>query len=202
MTSAGRWNSASSSQQQDALVRKARLAGTDTRPAADDRRRRRAVVRCAKRRRAHQWLLGREQPGDRMDSRDLERGRVVERRQDARQPARQHRLPRPGRPGEKEVLPPCGGDLERAAGALLATHLGEVGERHRLRLGRRLHRFGLELAAQVRNSLRQVGDGNRPHTCERRFRSRLGRAEQALDPEAAGTFGDRENATDAAQAAV
>ncbi len=47
-----------------------------------------------------------------------------------------------------------------------------------------------------------MGDGNRPHAGERRLRSRLGRTEQVLDPEAAGTLGDSKNAADAAQPAV
>ena len=54
---------------------------------------------------------------------------AVERRQDPRQAAGQHRLPRPRRAGEQEVVAPGGRELERAARTLLAAHVGEVGRR-------------------------------------------------------------------------
>ena len=51
----------------------------------------------------------------------------VERRQDAGQAARQHRLARAGRPDEQQVVAAGGGDLERAPRERLAAHVGEVG---------------------------------------------------------------------------
>src|SRR5690242_7342579 len=85
-------------------MRKAGLAGPDAGPSADDRGGRCAVVRRAERRRAHERMLGRKEPRDRMDARDLERRCVVERREDAGQAASEHGLARAGGPCEEEVL--------------------------------------------------------------------------------------------------
>src|SRR5205823_8490331 len=51
-------------EEQHALVREARLAGTKLRAAADDRRRRSAVVRRTERRVADERMVGIDQPGD------------------------------------------------------------------------------------------------------------------------------------------
>ena len=51
----------------------------------------------------------------------------VERRQDAGQARRQHRLARSGRPAHQQVVPPRRGDLQRALGALLALDLARSG---------------------------------------------------------------------------
>ena len=70
---------------------------------------------------------GRKQPCDRVDARDLERLVPRERREDPRQPTREHRLPGSRRPHQQEVVRAGGGDLERAAGALLSAHVRQVG---------------------------------------------------------------------------
>ena len=59
-------------------------------------------------------MLTVDETGDRVDPRHLERGRGLERRQDAGQPAREHRLPRSGRAAEEEVVAAGGRELERA----------------------------------------------------------------------------------------
>ena len=51
----------------------------------------------------------------------------VERRQDAGQAAREHRLAGARRPAEQQVVAAGGGDLERAPRTLLSAHVGEVG---------------------------------------------------------------------------
>src|SRR5439155_24689257 len=60
--------------------------------AADDRRRGARMVRRTKGRNADQSGARPEDPGDRVDARDLERLVVAEQREDAGQAAREHRL--------------------------------------------------------------------------------------------------------------
>ena len=64
------------------------------------------------------------------------------------------------------------------------------------------HVLGLELAAEIRDRLGQMGDRDRPDSCERRLRRRLGRAEKPLEAEPARSLRHAEHAPDAAQAAV
>ena len=170
--------------------------------AADDRRGGRAVVRRAKRRRRDERLLDREEPRDRVDARHLERRRGLERRQQARQAPREHRLARAGRPGEQQVVPARGGDLERAPRALLSSDVREVGQRRRVVRARRHDRVRLELAAQVGDRVGEVPHRDRLDAGERRLGRRLARAEHALEPHAPRALGDREHAADAAQAPV
>ena len=87
---------------------------------------------------------GRQRPRDRVDARHLERLVSRQRRQDARQPPREHRLARSRRAGEQHVVPAGRGELERPPPALLAAHLGEVGQERLLELvaARRRRRTG------------------------------------------------------------
>ncbi len=62
-----------------------------------------------------------------MDARHLERGRIVERREQAGQAAREHRLADTGRPDHQQVVPARGGELERTPRERLAAHVGEIG---------------------------------------------------------------------------
>ena len=80
--------------EEDSAVRERDLAGTRARPAADDRRRGRAVMRRAKRRDRDERASGGSDARNRVDARHLERLRPRQRRQDPRQPPRQHRLAR------------------------------------------------------------------------------------------------------------
>ena len=77
-------------------------------------------------------------PGHRRDHRDLERGRVVERRQQPGDRPRQQRLARSRRPHEHDAVSAGQRDLEAASCLELAADLRQVGDgpRHRDRLGR------------------------------------------------------------------
>ena len=111
-------------------------------------------------------------------------------------------LPVPGRPAEQEVVPACRGELERTPGALLTPHLGEVGERRRRVDPCREHRIGLLLAAEVRDRVGEMADGDRLDARELRLGSALGRTEQPVEPQPARPLGDREDAADTPHAAV
>ena len=108
-------------------MREARLARPRPGAAADDRGRRGAVVRRAERPARDQRPLGRQQPATEWirvtssASRGSSGGRIA----GSRRP--EHRLARPGRAGEQQVVAAGGGELERAPGALLAANVGEVG---------------------------------------------------------------------------
>ena len=73
-------------------------------------------MRIAERPAAHQPAVG-ELAGDRMDHADLQRLGRIERRQEAGQACRQHRLAGAGRADHQQVVAAGGGDLERALGA-------------------------------------------------------------------------------------
>ena len=177
------------------MMREARLPRARAGPAADDRRRRCAVVRRAEGRERDQRPARLERPRDRVDARHLQRLFVRERRQDPRQPPREHRLARAGRSREQEVVTTRGGELERAPGALLAADVGEVGPGRYARDSVPAHVWlELELAAQVCGRLGEVGHGNRLDIRERGLRGRLGRAEDARDALATRALGDGERA--------
>lgn len=80
-----------------------------------------------------------EQPRHAVNHADLQRLARRQRRQDAGQPLRQHRLAGARRADHEEVVISSRGDLERALGRLLALDVGEVGGR---RLGAALRRLG------------------------------------------------------------
>ena len=123
-------------------MREARLA----RAAAPRRRRRsRPSRRCGAARGTaarDQRPLRREQARDRVDARHLERLVGVERRQDARQPAGEHRLAGARRPGEQQVVAAGGRDLERAPRPLLPAHVARGRARPARRVAVRRARYG------------------------------------------------------------
>jgi hypothetical protein len=191
-------------EQKHAAVGEARLARTQMRPSADDRSGRRAVVRRAKGCPRDEWMLPVDEPGNRMDPRHLERGVGLERRQDPRQPAREHRLPRAGRTAEENVVPTGRGQLERAPGAFLPADVGQIRCRRCAMAVRRERLLGLELAlsAQIRDRLGEVPDRDRGYSGERSLPRRVGRAEKSFGAEPACALGDGEDSSDPAQAAV
>ena len=67
---------------------------------------------------------------------------------------------------------------------------------------RRRQRIRLELAAQVGDRVGEMAERDGLDACERRLCSGFRRAEHALDAHASCAFGDREDAADAAEAAV
>ena len=107
--------------------------------ATDQRGNGGGVVHVAKRCAGHQWTAGVEHPRDGVDGRHLEGCSAVERRQQPRQAFGEHRLAAAGRPGQKEVVPPCGSHLDGATPPGLAEHISEV-RRVTVTLGR--HRTG------------------------------------------------------------
>ena len=109
------------------MVRETHLARARHAAAADEPRRRDGVVRRSKRTRRERRARRRQQAGHRVDRRHLERLVLGERRQDRRQPARQHRLPRPGRTDQQARVTAGRRDLERALRRVLPDDVGEVG---------------------------------------------------------------------------
>ncbi len=189
-------------EQQDAVMREARLTRPQLRSAADDRRRRGAVVRRAERRVADQRVLRIDQTGDRVDPRDLERRILLQRRQDPRQATREHRLADSRRPAEEHVVPAGRRELECTARAFLPAHVGEVERRPprpavaRDPLGR------LQLAAQVRDGLREMTHTHRLDSGKRRLGARIECADEPLEPCAPRALRDREHAADTPQPSV
>ena len=116
-------------EQQHAVVGQARLAGSGSGPAADDRRRGGRMMRGAKRRRSDQRALRRQQAGDRMDPRHLERLLIVQWRKHAGQASREHRLARARRSREQQVMAPGRRQLQGPPGTLLAANVQEVRRR-------------------------------------------------------------------------
>ena len=164
-SSVGRGNSGSSSSSSTPWCARLASPGPDAGPAADDRGRRRRVVRRAERAACARAALRRQEPGDGVDPRDLERRVGAERRQDPGQPPREHRLARARRPGEQQVVPAGGGDLERAPRPLLAAHVGEVRHaRAALPPAGRHGSGGSQLAAEVRDGLGEVARPARAST--------------------------------------
>ena len=159
-------------------------------------------MRRAERRRLDERLVMRQQTGDRMDARHLERRLRVERREDAGQPPREHRLARARRPAEQQVVPAGCGDLERAPRALVPSHVREVGRRNRLRMARRCDLVRLELAPQIGDGIGEMPERQSLDAGERSLGRRLRRAQQPLDAHAPRALRDREHAADPAQPPV
>jgi hypothetical protein len=120
------------------------------------------VVRLAKGRPAIRGVA--RVRSQRVQARDLQRGGVVERRQQAREAACEQRLPAARRADQQQMVCAGGHDLECALGGGLAAHLGEVGARNR-RWARRIGCSGCEGrrrrgAARPAHRLAEVGDAD------------------------------------------
>ena len=122
-------------EEQHAEMRERDLARPGAHAAADQRRQRGRMMRVAERAAAAEAAVG-EQAGDRVDHADLERLGRRERRQQAGQALRQHRLAGAGRADHQQIVAAGGRDLERALGRLLALDVAQVG------IGRRRPRPG------------------------------------------------------------
>ncbi len=68
----------------------------------------------------------REIPGDGVDERNLEQFARAERRQDRGQPRGEHRFSRSRGSVQQKIVPPGGGDFERALGAFLSLDVAKV----------------------------------------------------------------------------
>ena len=158
-------------------------------------------MRRAERRLRSSGRSGREQAGDRVDARHLERLARLERRQDARAAAaRASSSPYPGGPASSRLWPPGRGDLERAPRPLVPAHVGEIGQRALRHVPVR-RATQLRLAAQIRDGLREVAHriGSTPASAASAADS-AGRSAGRARPRRA--LGDGEHAADAAQATV
>ncbi len=152
-------------EKEHAVVREADLSGLGAKPAADQRGQRGGVMRVAEWAPARQLAVVQE-PGDRMNHADFQRLGRGQRRQQARQALRQHRLARSRRADHQQVVAASGRDLERALRRLLALDVGEV-ERGAallgdLRLGRREHLASLEVVDQRQQRRRRQDLAVRP----------------------------------------
>src|SRR5439155_3657554 len=113
-------------EEEDAAMRERELARTRIAAAPRQRGRGRAVMRRAERSPREESRAGGQAPRDAPDARHLERFLARERRQDAGEPPREHRLAGAWRAGEEEVVSARRGELESAAGEELAAHVPEV----------------------------------------------------------------------------
>jgi hypothetical protein len=139
------------------VVRQRGLPGAWRRAAADERGRRGAVVRRPERAKAPARVV--EGAGRAPDRRRLERGIVVEWRQQPGQASRQHRLAAARRAGHQQRVPAGGGDLEGALGRCLSLHVGQVWKRPCGAPCRRLD-------ADQRRSVRGIAGQQRPDDIE------------------------------------
>ncbi len=98
--------------------------------------------------------------GQRAHHRRFQRLVGLERRQDAGQPRRQHRLARAGRADHQEIVPAGRRQLEHPLGAFLALDLGEVGIAGAILGDQRLGRGQDLLAAQMVDQRQQRGRGD------------------------------------------
>ncbi len=121
-------------EEQHAEVRPAQCPRPDLpRAAADQGRHGGRVVRRLERRPGDQRGTRRQRARDRVDGADLERGPLVQRREEAGQPLGQHGLAGPRRAGHQQVVPAGRGHLDRPPSGSLPDHVAEVGERRRRR---------------------------------------------------------------------
>ena len=112
-------------EKQHAVMGERNFARPRAQAAADQRRHAGRMMR-----RAERPLIGEraafDLAGDRGDHRDFEQLGRRQRRQDGRQPRRQHRFAGAGRPDHQQIVAAGGGDFERALGAFLALDVGEI----------------------------------------------------------------------------
>jgi hypothetical protein len=85
-------------------------------------------MRGSERPRADETDLGREQPGDRVNRRNLQGFLLAQGRQDAGQTASQHRLARPGWTKEEEIMGPGSGNLQRSLDSAMPADVRKIDE--------------------------------------------------------------------------
>ena len=95
-------------------------------PTADEAGGGHAVMRGTKRARPVQRPVARQLAEEAADLGHVESLTKLERRQDPREAAREHRLAGAGRAAEQEMMSARGRHLERPLGLLLAMHLDQV----------------------------------------------------------------------------
>jgi len=154
------------------------------------------VVGSAKRWHRDKRSVGRQQAHNGMDPCHFERLLPCERWKNPRQAPSEHRLSGTRRTREQQVVRTGSSDLERPASSFLAAHVRHVGAgrsfEHVVR--QRLEGRRVDLAAEVRDDLGQVANGNRLDARKCRLGCRFCRADQSSQPSASSSFGDRERA--------
>src|SRR5207249_8259033 len=113
-------------QKEHSEMREADLSGTRRRPTTNECEMRRGVVGRAERRRRKDWMIWIGEAGDAMDRARRNRFVVVERRQQRRQSAGQHRLAGARRSHKKQVVASSRGDLARALRRLLSGDIEQT----------------------------------------------------------------------------
>jgi hypothetical protein len=107
--------------------------------------------------------VGPQQAGDAVHLRGLQSFLEGGFRKDRGEPAREHRLARPGRPDQQHVVPAAGGDLERPLRVLLPPDILQVQARHppclAVRKPARRLRIEIALPIQELDDLLQVAHG-------------------------------------------
>ena len=116
-------------EEQHAVMREADLAGPRDRSAADERDIGDGVMRRAKRSLGEQADPGRQRCRRPNGSRALERLLERQRRQNAWQPAREHRLARTRRTDHQQVVAARSGDLQRPARDRLPAEIAKIERR-------------------------------------------------------------------------
>ena len=130
--------------------------------------------------------------------------RRVERRQDAREPPREHRLPVPGGPASRRLCAPAAAisSARRARSCPRTSARSGCAGAGRAPVRRRRVRRRLPLAAQVGDGLGQVAERHGVDAGELGLRRRLGGAEEAREPGPARALRGREHPADRPDAAV
>jgi hypothetical protein len=113
-------------EKEHAAVREAQLARPRHAAAADERDVRARVMRRAKGPPANEAAARGKRAGDGMDRRDHQRFVEAQRRQQSRQPSRQHGLARARRTAHEQVMSARRRDLQRAPPQCLATNIGQI----------------------------------------------------------------------------
>ena len=124
-------------------------------------------MRGSKRRDADEAGARAEHAGDRVDPRHLEGVVVVQRRQEPREAAGEHRLADTRRARKKQVVTAGSSDLEHASCAFLPADVGEVGCRRSAIRGGRIGIGWVAMSPEVRDGLGQMPHRHRFDAGER-----------------------------------
>jgi len=175
-------------EQEHAVMREARLAGPRPDSTAYDRRRGGGVMRGAERRFVHDPAPRSQEAGHGVDPRHLERFLPGQRREDAGQATREHRLTRAGRACEEEVVATRRGNLEGTPGALLAANVTEIRMRPLQERWTLDDRFWREATPKILSRFDEMAHGHGYDARKGGLGRRLHRADEPIQPGPAGGF--------------
>ena len=184
-------------QEQHAVVRQAHFARPRrARSSADQSRVRHRMMRRAERPVLQQPHALRQRSRDAVHLGRLQRFGKRQRRQDAGDSLRQHRLARPRRPDQKHVMIPRGRDFDRALRRHLPAHVAKIERSRPVRRGQRCApgvRLEAFRFAEERDHFAQVPHPEHAHAVrDRRLRRIVRRDQQVLIPFAACASRDRQ----------